>query len=233
MLLAVGLLVGCASANLGSNSNPDGQPGDSQNEPDTSPPDSAPVQATLQQTTNTTVTDLNSVACAQSDGNGNLLFTHANSWYRVYSLADAGITGSFDVSKVTFGVESSQNEPPLTIKVGSYGGTPDDTAPLDLAQVTVLGTTTAVVANTTTAVSIDAPITATLPAGGKLIVEITSTARTTNGERFLIGTTTGPFQHTNYLASATCAITVPTTMAALGCVGCAASQAIITVTGTH
>nr|MBA2542008.1 hypothetical protein [Deltaproteobacteria bacterium] len=173
------------------------------------------------------------VACAQVDGaSGALLFTNSNSWYRVYSLTEAGIIGPFTVSSVTFGVESAQNEPPLTIKVGTYSGTPDDIAPLSLAQASFLATTTQSVANTATATSIDVPITATIPANTNLIVEITSTTRTTNGDRFLLGTTIGTVQHTNYLMAATCSINAPTKMADL-CAGCGNSQAIIAVTGTH
>lgn len=235
MLLAAGLLAGCAAANVTpSGGNADAPTGDPDG-PEVDPPDSPsnPVPATLQQTTNATVADGNSVACAQIDtASGALLFTHANSWYRVYSLAEAGITGAFNISSVTFAVESAQNEPPVTVKVGTYSGTPDDAAPLVLGQASFLATATAPVANTATATTIDVPITATIPPNGKVIVEITSSDHTVNGDRFLIGTTTGPFQHTNYLLSTVCMINTPTKMADL-CAGCGASQAIISITGTH
>jgi hypothetical protein len=234
MWAAALVLVGCASANVGVPNNdvdgpgptPDG-PG---NDPD-SPPQ--PVTATLRQTTNETVAPNNSVACAQIDGgSGALLFTHANSWYRVYSLSEAGISGTFNVSSVTFAVESAQNEPPVTVKVGTYSGTPDDNAPLTLGQASFLATTTAAVANTAVATTVTAQINAAIPAGSNLIIEITSTARTTNGDRFLLGTTNGPFQHTNYLSASVCNINTPTVMASV-CTGCGDSQAIINVTGTH
>ncbi len=231
-MLAACLLVGCASANVTPSGNSDGPTADEDGpeiDPDAPP---QPVAATLAQTTNATVTAGNSVACAQVDGGGALLFTHVNSWYRVYSLAEAGITGEFNVSSITFAVESAQNEPPVTVKVGTYSGTPDDSAPLTLGQAMFLATATAPVANTATAVSIDVPITATIPANGNLIVEITSSDHTVNGDRFLLGTTNGPFQHTNYLMAATCGINTPTTMANV-CAGCGDSQSIISVTGTH
>ena len=234
---AASLLAGCASANVDiPNNNPDGPAaGDG---PDVDPPDGPPPQpvaATLAQTTNATVAPNNSVACGQVDNATTpptLLFTNANSWHRVYSLVEAGITGAFNVSTVTFAVENAKNEPPVTVKVGTYAGTPDDAAPLDLQQATFLATTTAVVANTTVATTIDVPITATIPANGKLIVEITSTTRTTNGDLFLLGTTNGPFQHTNYLLAPICGINTPTIMANV-CAGCGDSQAIISVAGTH
>ncbi len=237
LLAAAWLLGGCASANVDiPNNNPDGPPksdGPDDPDPDGPPPDGPPVSATLQQTTNATTAPNNSVACAQIDtASGALLFTNSNSWYRVYSLAEAGITGAFNVSSVTFAVESAQNEPPVTVKVGTYSGTPDDVAPLSLAQASFTATTTAPIANTATAISIDVPITATIPANSKLIVEITSTTRTTNGDRFLLGTTNGPFQHTNYLLAPICGINAPTAMAAV-CAGCGDSQAIISINGTH
>ena len=183
--------------------------------------------------TNTTVAANNSVACALIDGGtGAILLTHPNSWYRVYSLAEAGITGAFSVSSIDFAVELANNEPPVTVKVGTYSGTPDDTTPLTLAQASFTATTTTAVANTQTPTTVTTPITATIPAGGSLIVEITSSDHTTNGDGFLLGTTNGPFQHTNYLMSSTCAINAPTAMAAV-CAGCGDSQAIISVTGTH
>ena len=120
----------------------------------------------------------------------------------------------------------------MTVKVGTYSGTPDDAAPLALGQAVFLANTTAPVANTATATSITAPITATIPANSNLIVEITSSQHTVNGDRFLLGTTNGPFQHTNYLLAPTCTINAPTTMANV-CAGCGDSQAIISVAGTH
>lgn len=223
----------CASAGV----EPSGTPSDAPSQSDgpvDPPPDSppAPVTSTLQQTTNTTVAAGNSVACSLFDGAGNLLLTHSNSWYRVFSLAEAGITGPFSVSTVTFVVEVANNEPPVTVKVGTYGGTPDDVAPLDLGQASFLATTTVPITNTQAVISIDAPISATIPANGKLIVEITSSDHTTNGDGFLLGTTNGPFQHTNYLRATTCGVNTPTAMASV-CTGCGDSQAIIAVTGTH
>lgn len=220
------LLAGCAAAGVaptGNNPDSPSAPKDGPDDEPDSPP--APVEARLLQTTNETVAADNSVACVSTQ-------TASNSWYRVFSLAEAGITGAFNVSKITFAVETSTNEPPLTVKVGSYAGTPNDTAPLDLAQASFLANTTAAVANTAAAVVIDVPITATIPAGSQVIVEITSTDRTTAGDVFFLGTTSGPFQHTNYLLSTECGLIVPTAMASV-CAGCGASQAIISVTGTH
>ncbi len=237
MLLAVGLLAGCASANVnpsgGDDDTPDAPTSDNDGSVDPDGPPAEPVEATLQQTTNTTVAAQNSVACALIDGGtGGIIRTNANSWYRVYSLAEAGINGAFAVSKVSFAVELANNEPPLTVKVGTYSGTPDDNAPLNLGLATFLATTTAPVANTQTPITIDAPIAASIPAGSNLIVEITSTDRPNDGEGFLMGTTNGPFQHTNYLMATECGINEPRAMANV-CTGCGDSQAIMSVTGTH
>lgn len=235
------LLAGCASAAVdpsglgGPDPDAPSQPDDG---PDVDPPDSPgnpnPQAATLSQTTNNTVAVNNSAQCSNFDGNGNVLLTHENSWYRVFSLAEAGITGSFTVSKVTFAVEIANNEPPVTVKVGTYSGTPNDTAPLSLAQATFLATTTVAVANTQAAVSLDANIAATIPANSNLIVEISSSDHATNGDGFILGTTNGPFQHTAYLRSGTCGLNEPTAMAQLpGCPTCGSSQGIISVSGTH
>jgi len=226
-LIAV-VISGCASANSGGgNGNSDAS--------DTPPIDAlvnsidapisidAALSQTLQQTQDNTVAAANSVACG---ANGE---TDENSWYRVFSLAEHGITTQFFVNQVTFSVQESAGSPPVQVKVGTYSGTLGATT-LDVAQITPLASTTVTVPPTAAGLSVPAPLTATIPANAQVVVEILSPNLSGTGNFVYIGASTSAETRPGYIRAPACAIATPQTVAVTGFPN---SHLIITLTGTH
>jgi hypothetical protein len=184
MRAAVLLLLGaCASAGHDVSIDSNGGTTDSPNQQhvDAKLLDAPPGAQTkeLFQTSSQTLQGGTSVACP----NGTLGGTSANNYYRVFDLASFGITSSFIVSKVTFQVEDSQsvgnNGSSVAVRVGTYAGTPADQ--LDNAMMTILASNPTVAVpqvvesgTTTPGATVNAPISATIPANSKLLVEIDS-----------------------------------------------------------
>ena len=112
--------------------------------PDAAPLPDAPLgqqTVTLSQTTDTTVAP-SEIGCYYSDPIfGFTLATAENHWYRVFRLADYGITGAFSLQRVTFytdwALAGTGTTQPATIKVGTYGGTVEANT-LDTTQITSL-----------------------------------------------------------------------------------------------
>lgn len=229
LLLLAGVLAGCATAGVdGGSGNPDGNPGTDGTRVDAgvdAPPPDASIMSTLTQTTSNSNVASNSVTCSSGE----------NSWYRVFALADHGVTGAFNVTQVTFGVQESLASPSVQVKIGTYAGTPGTT--LDLAMVTPINAATVAIANQTNpGNNVVAPITGTIPAGSKLIVEIFKPGANTASNYFFVGASNAGETKSGYVRAPTCndaggaAITVPKTPAS---VGVPTAQLNITVTGTH
>lgn len=218
-----GSLAACASAGSRTDNPPDASPPvDTPTVVDT-PMDTGPTAVTLQQTTDTTIAAGNSIACAANN------LTAENSWYRVFSLDEANVTGTFSMQSVTFAVEATSGSPTITVNVGTYAGALDEAA-LDLAKITPVATGSMAAAPTTTGTSNMVPITGSIPAGSLVVVEIKApNLQNTVSDNFFIGTTTSAFTHTAYLRAPDCGSANPQSMVSLGFSG---SQAIITVDGT-
>lgn len=198
-----------------------------------------PMTRTLTQTTSQAIKAVNSIACANNT-NGT---TRANSYYRVFDLAAAGITSEFTVSKVSFQVEhcdktsGSGTCASVAVRVGTYNGTPGTT--LTNANITILASNATVaipeVIETTDPPStpggtVDAPLTATIPAGQKLLVQVD--APDGNGAySFYMGTNDGGESAPGYILSSTCSINAPTSISTVGTA--AARHLLLTVTGTY
>jgi hypothetical protein len=248
------VLAGCASAGSGnagvdSNSGGGGDSGGGGNsdsgmtmtDGSVTMPDGSvgPQTRTLTQTTSQTLKAGNTIACG---GSGT---TRANNYYRVFDLPAMGITTAFSVSKVSFQIEHCQPTSGSTcatvaVRVGTYSATPGAT--LSTANMTILAsnagvTIPVVIENTTTTPpttpggTVDAPITATIPAGSKLLVEVDAPDGT-NTYGFYMGSNDGGESGFGYiLAPATgCAITTPTNISQ---VAAAPVNLLLTVTGTY
>ncbi|MDQ3367465.1 MAG: hypothetical protein M3680_18755 [Myxococcota bacterium] len=220
--------MGCATAGNGSNNdNPDGNPGT-----DSTPlidagvdarPIDALVMATLSQTTDTTVVAGGSVACGTST------YTAENSFYRIFELTSMGVTGPFTVTGVSFGVEASTGTQSVQVKIGTYAGAAGGT--LSTAMITPLSSATVVVPALPTAQMLSTPITGTVPAGGKLIVEIFSPDHSVGvAAKFYIGASAGTESAVAYLRAPTCSTPEPRPIKQLDP---AVGSLIITATGTH
>ncbi|HEU0033387.1 MAG TPA: hypothetical protein VFQ53_22300 [Kofleriaceae bacterium] len=233
-LLLLALVVsGCASAGGGGN-NPqqDGNPGTDGSDPGDGGPDidappliDAAVSVTLTQTTSSTNTASNSVTCPNGE----------NSWYRVFSLADHGITGPFFINQVTFGAQEAGGSPVLQIKVGTYTGALGGTT-IDLSKVTNLNSATMTIPNTNDpGNNVVVPITATAPAGSNVIVEIFNPSNTST-KFFFIGASNAGETKPGYVRGPSCndsggtPITTPRSTASIGF---PASNLNINLTGTH
>lgn len=232
-LVAV-LLIGCASASTdGGGNRPDaggnrpdsGGGGGEDAGVDAAPPvDAAPQMVTLSQTADTTVAAASSLACGSSAG-----YTRENSWYRVFDLASMGVTGPLEVSQVTFGAqESGPAAQTLQVKIGTYAGTPGTT--LDTAMITPINSANANVPASGTGQIITVPMTGTIPANSKLVVEIFSPDRVNTTTFFYVGASAGTEQAPGYVRAPACNILQPQSMKALDP---AAGSLIVTVTGTH
>jgi hypothetical protein len=207
---------------------PDAADVDAPSHPDAAMPDAPqqPVTVTLQETVNNTIATANSIAC----GNGSE--TSDNTWYRAYALSDFGITNAFHVTQVSFAIQESAGTPSVQVKVGSYGGTVGGMT-LDTSMIVPLNATTVTIPATTTGESVPAPITADIPAGGKLVVQIAAPNLEGTGKYVYIGASNGGENKPGYITSVGCAINVPTRPIDVDPVQFAAVDLIILVTGTH
>jgi hypothetical protein len=196
-----------------------------------------PVTVTLSQTTNNTVVAANSVACGGCNNTSNpcnSTYTAENAYYRVFALADHGITTAFNVTQVTFGVQES-TAVTVQVKLGTYAGTPGttlNTGATDFAgAITQLATATVNVPATTTGISVPAPLTATVPAGSNLIVEILSpTHQGQANVYFYLGATNAGETKPGYLRAPSCSLATATTT---GGIGYPAANLLISVTGMY
>jgi len=196
--------------------------------------DAPPGQTTvtLTQTTSNTLTPANSVACPATT-----VGTAANTYYRVFDLPSLGITGAFNVTSVSFQVEDCEsvgsNGAPVAVRVGTYTGTTGGTT-LQAGAITILASNNAVqVPETTTGTQVDAPISAVIPAGSKLVVEVDAPDGN-NTYQFYIGTSNAGQSAPGYVSSPRCSPpgTTPTDVTTL-VTPTAAIDMLLTVTGTH
>ncbi len=237
------VLAGCASAGQeqpgtdangggGSDSGTSGGDDGSMMMPDGgTTPDAPPqmVTVTLQQTTNNMVIAENSVACGAAG------YTAENNYYRVFKLSDHGINTAFHVTQVTFGVQEAGGTQNVTVKIGTYAGTPGptlDTGGTDFGgAVTQIATTSVAVPATTTGASVPAPITGDIPAGSNLIVEVLSSDHSAAGNvYFYLGATNAGETKPGYVRAPTCDIANASTTASLGF---PSANLLISVTGTY
>ncbi len=198
---------------------------------------SGPTTRTLSQTTSQALKGGNTIACA-SNTTGN---TRANNFYRVFDLAAFGINSAFTVTKVSFQIEHchSANSTGCTVavRVGTYSGTPGTT--LATGSIAVLASSPTVAVpevvesgTTTPGGTVNAPISATIPAGQKLLVEVDAPdGNTGNTFAFYMGSNDGGENGFGYVMSTTCSINSPTSLSTLGTP--APRHLLLTVTGTY
>jgi hypothetical protein len=132
-----------------------------------------PMDVTLSQTTTTTIEANNTLVCGNIFGE-----TTTNSFYRVFPLADYGITGSFHVKSVQFAVQTAESwdgtSQNVTINVGTYTGAIAPTTP-SLQGAQWFPTASAAVSVPDGGnMMMTAPIDVVIPAGSKMMVELRS-----------------------------------------------------------
>lgn len=237
-----GLVLGaCASAGVGGGGgNSDGSVLDDAGNPieidaaiDAVPIDGPPQPVALSQNTNPTPNG-QSFACSQTPGN----FTRENSYYRVFQLADHGVTGTLQIQMVSFAVQQANAggaavTQAAQLKLGKYGGAAGGTS-IDLAQITPI-TATAVTIPDSGVSTVNVPITGSIT-GGNLIVELAIPDGAAAQNVFFIGTNGAGESKPGYIRSPICNVVTPTGMNGLGAAQIPPlprSDMIISVSGVH
>lgn len=161
---------------------------------------------TLTQSSSQTITVLNSVSCNIGG------FTLQNSYYRAYVLEDFGITGDFEVCEVLLGVESASSfSGTQPVSVNLYTSDPE----FPDGTLTEIGFADIELPDQDlTIVSI--PVTATVPAGSQLVVEIFIPDGLAAGNSFFIGSNAEPQTGPSYIRAPDCGTPTPETTAAIG-----------------
>lgn len=181
---------------------------------------------TLSQTTSNTDSGVG-IACGPTTGG----YTLKNSYYRVFTLSDYGVSGVFHVSGVDFVASGVAGAPQIKVSVGTYNGT--------VSTSTLSGTITlaqsATITPGTGTNSIHVPLTADI--SGNLVVEIDQTAdgTSTNGNTYYPGANAAGETKTGYIMAPGCKdannnpISTPTNISTLAG---ATVNLIMTVTGS-
>lgn len=178
--------------------------------PDASPIDAPPQQVTLTQTANNGITKNNSFGCVLSSG-----VTLQNSYYRVFKLADYGITTTLHVTQVEFGIQTAAagggaGSQPATINLGSYAGTLGGTT-INLAMVRMINSMNIQIPDGS-ATRMTVPITADIAPTTSVIVELAIPDGTAAGNKFFVGTNTDIERAPGYTLGPDCGVTPPTSM---------------------
>ncbi len=158
----------------------------------------------------------NSVSCNNGVGNTD------NTYFRSFAFSNFGITGDFQVSSVTFGIESANAALPLTVSI--YQGT----------SVTSLGALIASSSFTIAAQSLTfytLNLSGLVPfTSGGLVMSVFSPDGTGNGTLFFLGSNNAGQTAPGYILAPACGITTPTDIAA---VGFPDDHILLSVTGTQ
>jgi hypothetical protein len=203
---------------VGFGTNPDGVPGAS------ATPQAAPQQegeVTITHSTSPEIVALNSVACSPDGG----LSTTDNGYLRHFTLADFDITSDFDVTSVSFGVETI-NGPPHPVTVNLFRMI-DPAGPFVYANFELIGTAQQDLSAQNMTI-VEMPVSGTAAATDTLVVEVDTPDMSGIGA-FFIGSNPNGQTAPSYLRSASCGLTEPFDTAAIGFPG---MHIVMSVTGT-
>jgi hypothetical protein len=160
--------------------------------------------ATLTQNSSNEITPSNSFACQTAGG-----ATEENSYYRRFELsADHGITTSFTVSSVTFGIEQADDGggvgQPVKVRLFSI----DTDASFTTANLMPLGSQDATVQDSETGTLRTVAVSGTItsPTTTDLVAEVFVPDGTVAGHSFLIGSNASSQTHESYIRAPGCSI---------------------------
>jgi hypothetical protein len=199
------------------------------------PPDGAGSSVTMVETTSDDIALGRSFGCVQPPTN----YTLENSYYRVFTPADYGVSGTLHVTQVDFAVDTAMagtgSSQPGKLNLGAYTGVPG--APtLDLSLVTAISSTDITIpdgGNTHMTV----PIAADIAASAHLLVELlipNGFIPNNPGNKFLIGMSGDAERQPGYNRAPDCqhdSNAPPITMQSVAATG-DAFAILMTVTGT-
>jgi hypothetical protein len=186
--------------------------------------DAAPVSvtSTLQAGSENTVLAQNSISCSQAGQHRD------NRYMRTYPLDAAGITTDFEVTSVAVGIETAAStgaSQPIDVRLHTLSG------PLQLANLTQIASESVAVPPQTGSI-LNVPITALVPAGSTLVVEVHTPDGVAPGNTFFIGSNRASEDTPSFLIGDDCANPEPTAAGALGVPGLIMSI-VLNVTGDH
>jgi hypothetical protein len=254
LVLAV-VVVGCATASREEvvGGRPDGGPGGggSGKDADIIPlPDAAPLpdapagqqQVTLSQTTDNTMAVGKAIACSSSVL-GVPIGTRDNSWYRVFKLADYGITSPFALQRITFYSDYAYGgtgvTQPATLKIGTYTGTLDGDT-IATASISSLQSIPITIPDADSSNGVDPPVITDvnpalmIPAGSNLVIELALPDGYNDGNFYYIGVSAGGEAHKGYIRATPsgCGFTTPRSLTSPTALNRPDNSILLTVTGT-
>ncbi|MGH9119075.1 MAG: carboxypeptidase-like regulatory domain-containing protein, partial [Acidimicrobiales bacterium] len=160
-----------------------------------------PNAVTITHSLSQDIVQFNSVACT---GGGT---TRDNGYLRTFVLDDFDITSDFDVTNVSFGIETLNQAQAVTVNLYTLEGD------LVYANLTLIGTTEVTLSPQDLTI-VDVPVSGTAPAGSTLVVEVDVPDMPTGA--FFIGSNPDGQTAPSYLRSATCGLPEPTDAAEVG-----------------
>lgn len=178
----------------------------------------ANAQQTLTQSTSMTVGNTN-VAC--NAGTQPNTTSSANEYLRFFNLSASGITQSYQIDNVQFGISSLRTPTlpagfPLTVNI--YSTTSATFTPAAFpASFSLEASETVLVQVASVGTNIIVPISATIPVGTNILVGLSYETQATGSlnQIFLSANDLGQ-SAPNYIVAAGCGIAIPSTMASIG-----------------
>jgi hypothetical protein len=177
-------------------------------------------EITITHSASQSIVALNSVACSPDGG----FSTTENGYLRHFVLDDFDIISDFAVSEVSFAIESLAITQTVTVNLYTMI---DPAGPFTYANFQEIGSADATLAAQSMTI-VEVPVTGTAPAGSTLVVEVDVPDMSGLGA-FFIGSNSDGQTAPSYLRSASCGITDPTDLAAIGFPG---MHIVMNVTGT-
>ena len=196
------------------------------------PPPDAPITGgtiTMIQTTAQNIVTGNSVSC--NDGSP-FYDTAENSYYRAFKLSDYGVSGTFHVAHVDFGIETATAggaSQSVTVKIYNYTGTTGGTT-LDTTKMTMVGSKTVTIPDTSSGEMITATVTGDITAPA-MVAEVFVADGETVGNSLFIGSNTSGESQPGYIRAPACSNPNPASFASLSLP--TAVDIVLTVTGSY
>jgi hypothetical protein len=157
------------------------------------------------------------IGCQINDGSR---ITVENSYYRIFPLADHGVTTPLHITSVTFGVERAVAGNGVSqeaqLRIGTYTGTVDATS-FPITALQQLASATIQIPNNATTVTTPitqfTPSAVTLQPGSVMYAELFIPNGEAAGNSFYIGSNNGAETHPSYIRAPECSTPNPATYA--------------------
>ncbi len=162
---------------------------------------------TITQSSSQAITAANSASCNNGVGHAD------NSYWRAFNMGSLVGSAQYNVTSVSFGVESANVTQSVTVRLYTTGNFPAG-FPGSLTQI---GTTTVSVTSAQTGTVVTTPLVAVVPAGtSQLVMELFTPNGETAGNLFFVGSNAAAQSGPSYLSAADCGVTVPTDTSTIG-----------------